>query len=176
MRTFPCYDAGVQCARLVGFLVLAACSKTAKPEGLEVSPDGWRCFVLDPTDTNPEHQLVTHLRQRVIEGRIETDSVMVTGKGGGANRMVLSPVGDHLEDARGGGMITARLLAADGTHWTLAFRPAAGSGALNQAFDEDSVIERGVLSVTSMVGGAKTVIQYVPASCDVVVAELAKYP
>ncbi len=141
-----------------------------------MSPDGWRCFVLDPADTNPEHQLVTHVRQRVIEGRIETDSVMFMGKGGGANRMVLHPVGDHLEDTRGGGAITARLLAADGSHWTLAFRPPAGSGAMNQPFDEDSVIADGVLTVTSMVGGGKTVIRYVPTSCDVVVAELAKYP
>ena len=132
--------------------------------------------MLDPADTNPEHQLVTHVRQRVIEGRIETESVMFTGKGGGANRMVLKPVGDHLEDARAGGMITARLLAPDGSHWTLAFRPQAGSGAMNQPFDEDSMINDGVLTVTSMVGGGKTVIRYPAASCDVVVAELAKYP
>ena len=176
MRTFLCYDGRVQWSWRVGLLVLAACSKTANPEAVTASPDGWQCFVLDPADTNPEHQLVTHVRQRVIEGRIETESVLFTGKGGGANRMVLEPVGDHLEDARRGGMITARLLASDGSHWTLAFRPQAGSGAMNQPFDEDSLIDGGVLTVTSMVGGGKTVIRYPAASCDVVVAELAKYP
>lgn len=174
-----CYDARVQRSWLVGVLVLAACSKTAKPEGTErPSADGWRCFVLDPADTNPEHQTVTHIRQRVVDGRIESDSVLSTGKAGGANRMVLVPKGDHLEDAKMGGVLTARLLAADGSHWTLSFRPEKGSGALNQPFDEDSVITDGVLTVTSMFTneGTKTTIRYVPASCDVVVAELAKYP
>ncbi len=176
MRTFPCYDGPVQRSWLVGLLVLAACSKTANPEAVPAAPDGWQCFVLDPSDTNPEHQLVTHVRQRVIDGRLESESVMFTGKGGGANRMVLKPVADHLEDARGGGVITARLLVPDGSHWTLAFRPEKGSGAMNQPFDEDSMIDSAGLTVTSMVGGAKTVIRYPAASCDVVVAELAKYP
>jgi hypothetical protein len=176
VRTFLCYDGPVQRSWRVGFVVLAACSKTANPEAVPASPDGWQCFVLDPADTNPEHQLITHTRQRVVGGGIEIESVMFTGKGGGANRTRFVPVGDHLEDARGGGAITARLLTPDGSHWTLAFRPEKGSGAMNQPFDEDSLIDGGALTVTSMVGGGKTVIRYLAASCDVVVAELAKYP
>jgi len=172
-----CYDGRVQRSWLVGLLVLAACSKTAKSPPADTSPDGWRCFVLDPADTNPEHQTVTHIRQRVVEGRIESDSVLFTGKGAGANRMVFKPVGDHLETAQGP-VLTARLLSPDGSHWTLAFRPEKGSGAMNQPFDEDSLIADGVLTVTSMITneGTKTSIRYVPASCDDVVAELAKYP
>ncbi|MBL9016023.1 MAG: hypothetical protein JNL83_17680 [Myxococcales bacterium] len=164
--------------RLALLAILVGCGSKEAPPPKPPGPGDWQCFVLDPADTDPAHQTVTHLRQRVVAGGIESESVMFTGKGAGAHRLKLVPVGDHLEDAASGSSITARLLAADGSHWMLSFRPPAGSGAMNVAFDEDSTIVDGILTVTSMIVGdpKKTVIRYVPASCDVVVAELAKYP
>jgi hypothetical protein len=104
------------------------------------------------------------VRQRVIEGRIESDAVFA----GGASRLVLSPKGDHLEGTVKGTAVTARLLAADGSHWLL---------TIPGRLDEDSTIDGdGVLTVTSHEGSTKTVARFLPASCDVVVAELAKYP
>ncbi len=115
---------------------------------------------------------ITHLRQRVIEGRIETDSVFVRGTTGGATRLVLTPVGDHLEATVRGQTVTARLLAADGSHWTLSYRDTSKGFVL----DEDSTLVGGVLTVTSIDPTQKTAVRYLPASCDVVVAQLANYP
>ncbi|MBL0216186.1 MAG: hypothetical protein IPQ07_20165 [Myxococcales bacterium] len=151
--------------------MLAACSRTEKPAPA-AAPDGWQCFTRDPGEPDRPDGNVTHLRQRVIEGRIESDSVFVQGGSGGATRLVLKPVGDHLEATLRGQTVTARLLVADGSHWTLSYRDT-GKGLV---FDEDSVVTDGVLTVTSIDAQQKTAVRFVPTSCDVVVAELAKYP
>ena len=160
-----CYDGHVQRLALLGFLV--GCGSKEPPQEAPppkpAGPGEWQCFTRDPGDrSTPEAS--THTRQRVIDGRIESDAVYA----GFATRLVLRPVGDHLEGTASGTQVIGRLLVADGSHWTL---------SIPGKFDEDSTIGAdGVLTVTTMSGGQKSVLRYVPASCDVVVAELAKYP
>jgi len=158
----------------ISFL-LAACSKGPKPAPA-ADPDGWQCFARDPAEPDLPQGNVQYLRQRLIAGRIETDSVFVQGGAGGATRLVLKPVGDHLEATLRGQTVTARLLVADGSHWTLSYRDTSRG----LVFDEDSMLADGVLTVTSIDPGdkapTKTAVRYLPASCDVVVAELARYP
>jgi hypothetical protein len=159
VRTFVCYDGNVQRLALIGILVGCG-SKEAAPPAPPL-PGDWQCFSRHPGDPAGG---VTHVRQRVIEGRIESDAVFP----GGASRLVLTPAGDHLEGTVKGTAVTARLLAADGSHWVL---------TIPGRLDEDSTIDSdGLLTVTSMESGTKTVAHFVPASCDVVVVELAKYP
>ena len=162
----------MQRLRLVSFFVVAACAKDGKPSPAAAPADGWQCFARDPAEPDQPQGNVGFIRQRVIEGRIETDSVFVQGGAGGATRLVLTPKGDHLEATLKGQLVTARLLVADGSHWILSYK----DDAHGLSFDEDSVIAGGILTVTSMDGGEKTAVKFIPASCDVVVAELAKYP
>jgi hypothetical protein len=162
----------VQRVGLAGFFMLAACAKDGKPAPAAASADGWQCFARDPAEPDQPQGNVAFIRQRVIQGRIESDSVFVQSGAGGATRLVLTPNGDHLEATLKGQLVTARLLVADGSHWILSYK----DDAHGLSFDEDSVIAGGILTVTSMDGGAKTAVKFIPASCDVVVAELAKYP
>ena len=158
-----CYDGHVHRLALIAFLVGCG-SKEASPEGASPKPPGpgeWHCFTRHPGDPAGG---VTHVRQRIVEGRIESDAVYP----GGASRLVLTPKGDHLEGTVKGTAVTARLLAADGSHWML---------SIPGRLDEDSTIDGGgMLTVTSMEAGTKTIARFLPASCDIVVAELAKYP
>jgi hypothetical protein len=165
-----CYDVAVH--RLTMVLALAACSRSSREPAPATSADGWQCFARDPAEPMREEGTITHLRQRVIDGRIETDSVFVRGTAGGATRLVLAPVGDHLEATVRGQTVTARLLTADGSHWTLSYRDTSKGFVL----DEDSMLADGVLTVTSIDPMQKTAVRYLPASCDVVVAALASYP
>ncbi len=158
--------------RLLIVLALAACSKSTREPAAATPVDGWQCFARDPGEPLRAEGNITHLRQRVIDGRIETDSVFVRGTAGGATRLVLAPVGDHLEATVKGQTVTARLLAADGSHWTLSYRDTSKGVVL----DEDSMLADGVLTVTSIEEAQKTAVRYLPASCDLVVAELASYP
>lgn len=159
MRTFVCYDGHVQRLALIAFLV--GCGSKEAPAPPPPGPGDWHCFSRHPGEPAGG---VTHVRQRVIEGRIESDAVFA----GGASRLVLRPKGDHLEGTVKGTAVTARLLVADGSHWML---------SIPGRLDEDNTIDAdGILTVTSMEAGTKTIARFVPASCDVVVAELAKYP
>lgn len=154
-----CYDGDVH--RLALASILVACGSKEAPAPAPPAPGDWRCFARHPDDPTGG---VTHVRQRVVDGRIESDAVFP----GGASRLVLAPKGDHLEGTVKGTAVTALLLAADGAHWTL---------TIPGRLDEDSTIDRdGVLTVTSLEAGTRTVARFLPASCDVVVAELAKYP
>lgn len=154
-----CYDGHVQ--RLALFAILVGCGSKEAPPPSRSAADGWQCFARHPGDPAGG---VTHVRQRVVDGRIESDAVFP----GGASRLVLAPKGDHLEGTVKGTAVTARLLGADGSHWML---------TIPGRLDEDSTIDGdGMLTVTSMEAGTKTIARFLPASCDVVVAELAKYP
>ncbi len=160
----------------LGVLVLAACSKSAGAPAPAVSPDGWLCFARDPAATELAQGSVSHVRQRVIDGRLETESVFVQAGRGGASRLVFQPAGDHLEAVVRGVPATARLLAPDGSHWVLSYSdPARGL-----TFSENSMIASDVLTVTSIdasaPGPTSAPVRFLAASCDVVVAELAKYP
>ena len=159
VRTFVCYDGHVKRLALVGILV--ACGSNDAPPKPAAAPDGWQCWARHPGDPAGG---VTHVRQRVIDGRIESDAVFP----GGASRLVLAPKGDHLEGTVKGTAVTARLLAADGSHWIL---------TIPGRLDEDSTVDAdGLLTVTSMEAGTKTISRFLPASCDIVVAQLAAYP
>ncbi len=153
-------------------LALAACSKSTREPAPAPMADGWQCFARDPADPMREEGNITHLRQRVIDGRIESDSVFVRGTAGGATRLVLTPVGDHLEATLRGQTVTARLLAVDGSHWTLSYRDTSKGLVL----DEDSMLADGVLTVTSIDPTQRTTSRFLPGSCDIVVAALANYP
>lgn len=162
-----CYDGHVQrvdhAGALVGVLVgfIVACGSKDTPAVKPPAPGDWQCFARHPQDPAGG---VTHVRQRVVDGRIESDAVFP----GGASRLVLSPKGDHLEGTAKGTAVTARLLTADGSHWLL---------TIPGRLDEDSTIDAdGMLTVTSMEAGTKTIARFLPASCDVVVAALASYP
>lgn len=119
---------------------------------------------------------VTHTRQRLVDGGITIESVHVQAGRGGATRLAFKPVGDHLEATLAGVVVTAKLLKPDASHWTLSYNdPASGL-----TFSEESVLAKGVLTVTSTDPGegqpVTTPVRFLPTSCAVVVAELAKYP
>ena len=162
MRTFVCYDGHVQRLALLGFLAACGSKEASPPQPVPpAAPGDWHCFTRHPGDPAGG---VSHVRQRVVEGRIESDAVFP----GGASRLVLSPKGEQLVGTVKGTAVTARLLVADGSHWML---------TIPGRLDEDNTIDAdGVLTVTSHEAGTKTVARFLPASCDVVVAELAKYP
>lgn len=133
-------------------------------------PDGWQCFARDPATPD---SAVAFTEQRFLPDRIEVNTVFTNGEAGSASRLTLTKVDDHFEEHLPAGDYTAQLLLESGAHWTLSYREHKG----DRAADEDSVVENGVLTVTSMYGdGTKTVTRLVPASCDDVVAALAKYP
>jgi len=159
-----------------GILVLAACTRSAGDAAPAASPDGWLCFVRDPAAPELAQGSVSHVRQRVIDGRLETESAFVRAGHGGASRLVFQPTGDHLEAVVHGVQATARLLAPDGSHWVLSY----SDPKRDVTFSENSMIAGGVLTVTSIdpsaSGPASPPVRFVAASCDVVVAELAKYP
>lgn len=148
----------------VGLLTCGCSREAQKAPPTPVDPDGWQCFQHDPAEGTDG---VAYVRQRVVAGRVESDSVFT----GGASRLVLAPVGDHLEATVRGVKMTGHLLVPDGTHWTVSFEAPKGGQV-----DEDSVVEGGILTVTSMQGGARASARYVPVSCDAVVAALAQYP
>jgi hypothetical protein len=166
--------------------LLAACEKsTPKPatvgNELKPAPGDWQCFVRDPNEPDLPQGNVTHTRQRLIDGRLEVESVNVQLGNGGATRLVFRPTGDHgsrptLEAKLGGVTVTAKLLAPDASHWSLSYRDPESK----LEFAEEDTLAGGVLTVISTdssdSGPVKTAVKYVPASCDVVVAELAKYP
>lgn len=169
-------------------LVVAACGAASLMAGCgksdpsaaspTTSADGWQCFQRDPAQPAAAQGNITFVRQRLIEGHLEADSVFEAGagSGGGASRLVFKPAGDHLEAQVKGVAMTARLLTADAAHWVLSYA-APGHG---RTFSEDSVLADGVLTVTSIDPSGdpptRTPVRFLPASCDAVVAALAAYP
>ena len=159
-------------------LGVAACERSARstPSEAPRAADDWRCYVRDPQQPALPQGDVTHTRQRLVEGRLETESVHVQAGRAGATRLVFTPIEDRLEATFGGVTVTPRLLAPDASHWTLAYSdPASGL-----EFTEESRVAAGVLTVTSTDPGedgpVTTPVRFVPASCATVVAELAKHP
>lgn len=165
---------------LLVWIALPGCERSSAPAPVAGeaarAPDAWRCYVRDPREPARPQGDVTHTRQRLIDGRLELESVHVQAGRAGATRLVFTPVGDHLEAVFGGVTVTVRLQAPDASRWALAYSdPASGL-----EFTEENVVADGVLTVTSTdpgeAGPVKTPVRFVPAACSIVVAELAKHP
>jgi hypothetical protein len=162
--------------------ILVGCDSTKASQPAQTGE--WRCFVMDPKTPELLQGNVTHTKQRLHDGRLETQNVHIQAGRAGSTRLVYRPVGDHLEATLGAGTIVARLEAPDATRWTLHYRDASG-----WEFTDEFVIDDTGLTITSIdpkheleikagakKGSKKTVVRFLPASCDVVDAELAKHP
>ena len=156
---------------LLALAPLVACEKAAPPEAIAATTaDGWQCFERAPGESPDPQGDVTFSRHRVKDGALEVESVHHQAGQGGATRLKFLPVGDHLEGTLYDLPLTVKLLAADGSHWTLS------SEKSHPTFHEESKLVNGRLIVTSTDAGEVAKHEFVATSCDNVVAELAKYP
>jgi hypothetical protein len=165
-------------------LLSAAChtgtsSGTTLPPRTAAQANGeWKCYVVDPKEPSLPQGNVTHQKQRLVDGRLEFQSVHVQFGKAGATRLVFSPVGDHLETVYRGVTMIAKLRgdARDPMHWTLHYAdPMNGL-----EFSEESVSDRVGLTVISIDRHgdaiARSNVRFLSAPCTQVDAELAKYP
>ena len=156
---------------LAFFPALAACEKARPPEAeAATTVDGWHCFERSPSEPADPQGDVTFSRHRVKNGVLEVESVHHQAGQGGATRLTFTPAGDHLEATINDLPLIVKLLAPDGSHWTL------DSQKSHPTFHEESLVKDGVLTVTSTDAGEVSTHRYLATACDNVVAELAKYP
>lgn len=151
--------------------MVVACEQ-ARPAVVEAAStvDGWHCFERAPDEPADPQGDVTFSRHRVTNGVLEVESVHHQAGQGGATRLTFTPAGDHLEATLDGLPLVVKLLAPDGSHWTL------DSQSSHPTFREESVVTDGVLTVTSTDAGEVSSHRYIATACDNVVAELANYP
>jgi hypothetical protein len=156
--------------------VLGACGKTEPKPPPAAAADGWQCFVVDPKQPVLPQGNVTHIKQRFIEGRIETANVNVQGDRTAATRLVYRKVGDHYESELSGLRLFAKLYKPDASHWAI----RVVDDKLGYNFEDEMRIDATGLTVTStehgVEGAPKSVVKHLPAPCSVVDAELAKHP
>ena len=152
--------------------VLTACGSHAA----EVAPSAWRCFVLDPKQPHNPAGDVTHTRHRLAAGHLQIETVWLQGDRGGATRLDLQPVGDHLEGTMAGATVTVRLGTPDATQWTLSYRDPSSDFTFSEDTRIDATGKTIVSTDPSDRGPVQTSIHYINAPCATVEAALAKYP
>lgn len=158
-------------------------SPAQQPSAPEPAPGTWRCFVVNPNQPELPQGNVTHTKQRLIDGHLETANVHVQHGRAGATRVVYRPagglLGNRLESDFHGVTMVAELHQADASHWTLTYHdPSSG-----WRFTDESRIDTNGLSITSTDPGppgedsvVKTTVHFLPAPCEVVDAALARHP
>lgn len=160
-----------------------AASPVQRPSVPPPAASAWRCFVLDPKEPELPQGNVTHTKQRLIDGRLETANVHIQNGRAGATRVVYRPagalLGNRLESDFHGVTIVAELHQADASHWTLDYHdPSSG-----WRFTDESRIDASGLTITSTdpapageSGAVTTTVHFLPAPCEVVDAALARHP
>jgi len=130
---------------------------------------------MDPKTPTLHQGNVTHRKERLENGRLETQNVYTVRGHTGATRIVYEKVGDHLEATFGAGVLVVTLLNPEGTHWLMRYSDSRGWTYT----DETEVVPGGVTirsTDESPDGPVVTVGRFLDAPCAVVDAELAKYP
>lgn len=140
------------------------------------APPGWRCFVSHPDTPVIEVGNVTHMKQRLSPDRYEAANVNVRDGVHRVTKLTVPRVGDVYQVDWEPGTLTLRLLDARGDHTSTHYVDPSG-----WEFTDEEVIDADGKTVTSTdldASGApvKTVVRFVSSPCDVVDAEIAKYP
>jgi hypothetical protein len=130
---------------------------------------------MDPETPKLHQGNVTHRKERLVNGRLETQGVHNVRGHTGATRIVYEKVGDHLEATFNDGVLVVTLLNPDGTHWMMRYSDPHG-----WTFTDETEMVPGGATIKSTdnspTGPVVTVVRFLDAPCSVVDAELAKYP
>jgi len=155
------------------------CGGNAKTAPQAVHPGAkapWKCHVVDPEEPTREQGNVTHTKQRLLGDTLEYASVFHQYGEYGVQRLSFRRSGDVFTTSLAGVPVVATLGEKDGSRWSLRYEDP-GNGI---TFEESMALDAdGILSVTSKdprPDGITTVRRYLPASCETVDRELAKYP